>query len=107
MSHPFMSVVLKALRKGIKFTDHAFQVMYSAERMVTVDEVVEAVRDGDIIEDYPDDPRGHSCLILGFTRQRRPIHIVCAPKEEFLIIVTAYEPTLNKWTPNFKARRKM
>jgi len=107
MSHPFMSVVLKALRKGIKFTDHAFQVMYSAERMVTVDEVVEAARDGDIIEDYPDDPRGHSCLILGFTRQRRPIHIVCAPKEEFLIIVTAYEPTLNKWTPNFKARRKM
>ena len=107
MSHPFMSAVLKALRKRIKFTDHAFQVMYSAERMVTVDEVVEAARDGDIIEDYPDDPRGHSCLILGFTRQRRPIHIVCAPKEEFLIIVTAYEPTLNKWTPNFKARRKM
>jgi len=52
MSHPFMSVVLKALRKGIKFTDHAFQVMYSAERMVTVDEVVEAARDGDIIENY-------------------------------------------------------
>jgi len=107
MSHPFMSAVLKALRKRIKFTDHAFQVMYSAERMVTVDEVVEAARDGDIIEDYPDDPRGHSCLILGFTRQRRPIHIVCAPKEEFLVIVTAYEPTLNKWTPNLKARRKM
>jgi len=49
MSHSFMNVVLKALRKGIKFTDHVFQVMYSAERMVTVDEVVETVRDGDII----------------------------------------------------------
>jgi len=107
MSHPFLSVVLRALRKRIKFTDHAFQVMYSAERMVTVDEVVETLHDGDVIEDYPDDPRGHSCLLLGFTRRRRPIHVVCAPKDEFLVIITAYEPTLNKWTSNFKARRRM
>jgi len=90
MSHPFMKNILKALNRRIKFTDHAFQVMYSADRLLTVDEVVEALRNGDIFEDYPKDPRGHSCLILGFTRQGRPIHIVCAPKDEFLVIVTAY-----------------
>jgi len=68
---------------------------------------MEALRNGGIIEDYSEDPRGHSCLILGFTKQGRPIHVVCAPKDEFLVIVTAYEPTLNKWMSNFKSRRKM
>jgi len=68
---------------------------------------MEALRNGGIIEDYSEDPRGHSCLILGFTKQGRPIHVVCALKDEFLVIVTAYEPTLNKWTSNFKSRRKM
>jgi hypothetical protein len=101
-----MKKVLKTMRKRIKFTDHAFNVMYSAERMVTVDEVIEALLNGDIIEDYPDDPRGHSCLILGYTKKHRPIHIVCAPKPKFLTIITAYEPTLNKWEPNLRTRRK-
>ena len=102
-----MKRVLKALKKRVKFTDHAFQMMYSARRLVTVDEVMEALRNGGIIEDYSEDPRGHSCLILGFTKQGRPIHVVCAPKDEFLVIVTAYEPTLNKWMSNFKFRGKM
>lgn len=102
-----MKNILNALRRRTKFTDHAFQMMYSAERFLTVDEVVEALRNGDIIEDYPEDPRGRSCLILGFTRQGRPVHIVCAPKDEFLVVVTAYEPTLNKWASDFRSRRKM
>ena len=49
MPHPFMSELLKDLRKRIRFTDHAFHVMYSAERMVTVDEVIEALLAGDIV----------------------------------------------------------
>ncbi|KPV62542.1 MAG: hypothetical protein AOA66_1295 [Candidatus Bathyarchaeota archaeon BA2] len=106
MPHSFMSEVLKAFRKQIRFTDHAFHAMYSAERMVTVDEVIEALLAGDVVEDYADDPRGHSCLVLGYTRARRPVHVVCAPKDEFLAVITAYEPSLNKWVPDFKARRK-
>jgi hypothetical protein len=32
---------------------------------------------GEIIEDYPEDARGHSCLMLGRDRYQRAIHIVC------------------------------
>ena len=32
-----------------------------------------------MVEDYPDDSRGHSCLMLGFGKGGRPIHVVCAP----------------------------
>ncbi|MFO0794631.1 MAG: DUF4258 domain-containing protein, partial [Candidatus Brocadiaceae bacterium] len=32
----------------------------------------------EIIEDYPNDLRGHSFLLLGFTEQGQPIHAVCS-----------------------------
>lgn len=59
----------------------------------------------EIIENYPNDPRGHSCLILGFGIDNRPIHIVCAPKNEYLAIITPYIPNEEEWENNFKKRK--
>ena len=59
---------------------------------------------GEVIEDYPEDLRGHSCLILGFGQSNRPIHIVCAPKNEYLAIITAYLPDSLQWSLDFKRR---
>ena len=51
-----------------------------------------------IIEDYPNDPRGHSCLILGFTKENLPIHVVCGEGEsDALLIITVYRPDPNDW----------
>jgi hypothetical protein len=60
---------------------------------------------GEIIEDYPEDKRGHSCLMFGMPNNRRPVHVVCAPKEEYLAIITVYMPSLEKWEADFKTRR--
>jgi hypothetical protein len=38
--------------------------------------------------------------------QRRPVHVVCAPKEEYLAIITSYIPSLKKWEADYKTRRK-
>lgn len=62
------------------------------------------VRTGEIIEDYPEDARGHSCLMLGRGRDDRAIHVVCAPKSEYLAIITAYLPDPDQWTPDFRGR---
>jgi hypothetical protein len=58
--------------------------------LIRVDEVVEALDAGEIIEEYPDDQPYPSCLILGRTRAARPLHIVCAPvlTEQRLIIIS-------------------
>lgn len=37
---------------------------------------------GELIEGYPEDVRGHSGLIHGTSKHRRDIHVVCAIKEE-------------------------
>lgn len=52
------------------------------ERMIEAADLEEAVFNGSIIEPYPDDPRGPSCLILGFSISGKPLHIVCGNLEE-------------------------
>jgi hypothetical protein len=42
-----------------------------------------ALSDSQIIEQYPDDPRGESCLAVGFTREGIPVQV--------------YIPTMPKW----------
>lgn len=50
-----------------------------------------------IIEDYPEDKRGHSSLVLGFTKAGDPIHMVCAIHEDSLVIITIYRPDPELW----------
>lgn len=61
---------------------------------------------GEVVEDYPKDVRGHSCLLLGFGYESRPVHVVCSPKDDYLAIITAYLPEQAEWSPDFKRRRE-
>ena len=76
------------------------------ERKIEIAELEEAISIGEVIEAYPDDPRGPSCLIFGFTHQGRPLHIVCGDLEgERILVITAYEPSLEEWEEDWKKRR--
>ena len=57
-------------------------------------------------EDYLDDARGHSCLMLAFVAER-PLHVVCAPKDDYLVIITAYLPNDQEWEDNYRKRKKL
>ena len=74
-------------------------------RKIKADDIEQAVKVGKIIEDYPEDQRGASCLILGFV-QARPLHILCGllDKKDILII-TAYEPDPDEWQPDWITRK--
>ncbi len=65
---------------------------------------MEVFKHAEIIEDYPDDKYGPSCLGLGFTSLQRPLHIQCSyPSRPCIKIITLYEPDSNRWI-NFKER---
>jgi len=89
--------VRRSATKKILFLPHAIRQMSRSDRMITATEVTRAIRNGKIIEDYPNDPRGHSCPILGFGKGKRPIHVVCSPKPDFLSVITAYIPSSDEW----------
>jgi hypothetical protein len=42
---------------------------------------------------------------LGRDSAGRAIHVVCAPKDDFLAIITAYLPNPAQWDSTFKQRR--
>ena len=51
--------------------------------LITPSEVRGVVLKGELIEDDPKDPRGHSGLVLGKGEGGCPIHVFCAPKNDF------------------------
>jgi uncharacterized protein DUF4258 len=93
-----------------KIADSRFELSKHATdqtllRDIRVQEVREAIAIGEIIEDYPYDKYGPSCLILGFSRTRRPLHIQCSyPSRDLIKIITLYEPDPKIWI-DFRARR--
>ncbi len=69
-------------------------------------EINEVSKNLELIEYYPDDPRGHSCLLLGFTLEGKPLHFVCGDLEkEKILFITIYRPQSAEWI-NYRIRRK-
>lgn len=73
---------------------HAIQ--RSIERGIAEEETVEAILSGEIIEEYPTDKYGSSCLILGRTKTGRTLHVQCSLPPTVWII-TLYEPNSEEW----------
>lgn len=95
----------KVAENQFEFSKHA--VDQSILRQIRVQEIREAVANGQIIEDYPDDKYGPSCLICGWTQARRPIHIQCSyPSRPLIKTITVYEPLPQQWNDDFTQRRR-
>ena len=95
----------KILRRQYEFSKHA--VDQSIIREISIVEMDEAISGGgEIIEDYPEDKYGPSCLILGFTKTGRPLHIQCSyPSRPLIKIITLYEPDPDLWV-DFRIRKQ-
>jgi hypothetical protein len=87
-----------------EFSKHA--VDQAILRNILVVELEEAIANrSEVIEDYPDDKYGPSCLILGFTANGRPLHVQCSyPSRPRIKIVTVYEPDPGLWH-DFRIRK--
>lgn len=76
-------------------------------RRIPREVVIQVLRSQDCIEDYPDDYSFPSALFLGW-REKKPMHVVAALNESIpkVFIITAYEPDLEHFEPDFRTRRK-
>ena len=85
-----------------KMRGDEYEISFHAEKEryaegITISDLEAAIYNGEILEDYPDDPRGPSCLILGHS-QNRAIHIVCGYTTiGWVRIITVYIPKSPKW----------
>jgi len=88
--------------KTYMLTDHASD--RAAKRKIRSPEIEQVILSGQVIEDYPNDKYGPSCLILGYTDNQRPLHVqVSYP--DIIKVITVYEPSPDKWDKDFKTRK--
>lgn len=94
----------KVAEDRFELSEHA--VKQAGVRRITVRELREALGRGEVIEDYPDDKYGPSCLVLGVTDGGRPLHVQCSyPSRPVLKVITLYEPDPELWTDHRQRRR--
>jgi len=99
-------LIVKLASLRVLFLPHAVRQMSRPDRMISTSDVRKAIETGEILEYYPEDVRGSSCLILGRAEKERPIHVVCAPKDDYLAVITAYIPNEALWTDEYRTRIK-
>ena len=88
---------------SIRWTGHILKRLM--QRGIFQASVVQAIRSGEIIEQYPDDYPYPSCLLLGTTEAREALHIVCGIGEGKVWLITAYHPDPDEWESDLKTRR--
>ena len=93
----------KISRGQVEYSLHAVRQM--VERNITPEEIAQTVLAGEVIEDYPDDKYGSSCLVCGTAKSGRVLHVQCThPSRPLVKVVTAYEPDPAEWDKTFKKR---
>jgi hypothetical protein len=99
-------LIRERARQRTLFLPHAIRQMGRPDRLISTGDVEAVIASGQIIEDYPDDARGHSALLLGQGAGGRFLHLVCSPKDEYLAIITAYAPAPDEWSDDLRTRAK-
>ena len=96
----------KISRGEIEYSLHAVRRMVA--RNITPEDVAQTVLAGDVIEDYPQDKYGPSCLVCGMTKSDRVLHVQCThPTRPVVKVVTAYDPNPAEWDETFKQRKPL
>ena len=91
--------------RTIRWTYHVN--MRLEERFISRDEIVQAIDSYEILEEYPDDRYLPSCLVYA-EADKKKFHMVVALdyEDHSIVIVTAYQPSLEKWNNDLKTRGK-
>ncbi len=107
MREKFLKQILyiaQAVSQGnYRYTLHAAKQRIA--RKITRSEVEDILKNGEIIEDYPEHHYGPACLVYGKTREGKILHILCSLRE-IVDIITFYEPSAKKWHEDMKTRRR-
>ena len=92
-----------ATKENLRITQHCQQEM--VEEDIKLNEVLEAILSGEILENYPEHKRGPCCLVNGIANNGENIHIVCTTSLPLLVIITVYKPKHPKWITPTQRRR--
>jgi hypothetical protein len=77
------------------------------EREISKEDLRQALATGKIIESYPDDEPYPRRLVLGWSgAQPIPVVVDDNRDENEIIVITVYEPRLDRWEPGLAERTR-
>lgn len=102
-----MNAISESFRQGkYSITRHGYEELDNDGITIEHLELAIGHDSPEIIEDYPYDPRGASCLVLGWCDPGEPIHVCMGVSDDKPEVITAYIPNPNKfYPPEFRQRR--
>lgn len=98
------------IRQKVESDDYELSSHAEEERQdeeILIADIEHALLAGEVIEQYLHDPRGPSCLVLGYGQSGYPIHaVVGRTTTDRLRIITIYIPSPPKWMdPKTRSKR--
>jgi Domain of unknown function (DUF4258) len=106
VSETLAQVRLLVTKEQWQPTTHA--LIRLAERNILVADVLAKLEVTVVVEDYPNDPRGASVLLLSYDNTNLPIHShwgIPANNRNIVNLVTVYRPDASEWHSDWKTRR--
>jgi hypothetical protein len=102
----FLNTVRHLIRTGsVRISEHGYDEL--SEDELTVKELLEGIEQAQIVEEYPDYPKGNCILLLQKDKQGSPVHVLWGvPKghDKPVVLVTAYRPNPKLWDHKFLNR---
>lgn len=107
MSRTFEQILALVARHDVRVSEHGYDEL--AADGILVRDVLAGVQAAQIVENYPDYPKGPCVLVLQRDDAGGPIHVVWGiPKGRTspAVLVTAYRPDPGIWTADYQQRRR-
>lgn len=91
------------LDKKIIWRNHILTRM--RQRNIRINDVINCILTGEIIEHYPLDYPYPSYLVLGRNETNQALHVVCAVGQNRIWMISTYYPDQELWHEDLKTRR--
>ena len=89
----------------VRISEHGYDEL--AEDGLAVDGILLGVAAEQVVEEYPEYPKGPAVLVLQQDPEGRPVHVVWGIPRGYnrpLVLVTAYRPSPALWDASFTKR---
>lgn len=107
MSKTLEQVRALVARGEVRISLHGYEELTADG--IHVREVLAALQQSVVVEDYPAYPKGPCVLVLEYDSTGEPIHVVWgvpSGRRSPAVLVTAYRPDPRKWDETWRGRRK-